>query len=397
MTDNYKTLFSLKTLKYITNIFTESFFILYFMSLSNNNIISIGLYYLIMYTVVMITIYMLKNLCYSNKRIWLLRTGILLRFLFFILILTLKNNVINYIYVLAFIYGLGEGFYYAIYNNLEAISIDNKDRPKFIGTFTAVYNIVGIIIPLLLGYLININGFANTSFLIIIMVILQLIFSHVFKDKKMNSNKKADIPSYINHCKKDILLQQMFKDNLLVGVIYGSGGFSLIVNLYIIKIFNNNLSLGIFTSIFAIVSSLIGILFAKVIKEKSYSKCIVISTIIMIASLYIIMLKFNYITIIIFKFAYSLSRTIVELIIETTDMNISNKKDVKNKYKVEYFINYEFGLYIGRLISYTIFIIYGFTTTKLATNLILSIFVIFMLILSIESRKTLKLFYKEHS
>lgn len=394
--DNYKSLFSLKVLKYITNIFIDSFFILYFMTLSNNNIVTIGLYYLVAYTTIILTIFILKNICYTSKRIHLLRIEIIIRLVFFLLILTLKNNLINHIYLVAIIFGLGEGFYYSICNNYEATMIDNKDRPKFLGAFTAVYNILGILIPLLFGFLINDNGYANTSIIIVILVILQIIFSHTFKDIKIKEKKKTDLPSYIDKYKKDKLLQQMFKNNTLDGIIFGSGGFSLIVNLYIIKIFNNNLSLGIFTSIFAIISSLIGILFAKVIKEKHYSKCIILSTVLMIMTLYIIMIKCNFITIIIFKFAYALAKTIIELIVEITDMNISNKSDIKTKYKIEYFLNYEFGLYLGRLISYTIFIIYGFTNTKLATNLTLSIFVIFIVLLCIETSKTIKIFYTKN-
>lgn len=57
---NYKELFSLGTLKHIGSIFTESFLVLYFLSLSNNNILPLGIYYLIVYATIYFTIYFFK-------------------------------------------------------------------------------------------------------------------------------------------------------------------------------------------------------------------------------------------------------------------------------------------------------------------------------------------------
>ena len=388
---NYLSLFSLRLLKHTILIFTDSFPLLYFLQLSNNNIIPLGIYYLISYITVYLTIFLLRNFCYSKKRIFLLRIGIFLNLLYFLTIIILNKEIINYMYLLGVIYGLEEGFYYSVFNNFESNAIANTDRHKFIGVYSSISQIISIIIPLIFGAVINSNGFSESAIIIIFLVIFQIISSFIFEDHIRRTEKRVNLKEYIQLVKNNKLLKQVFKNNILNGMIY-DGAFKVIINIYIIRVFSDNLSLGIFTSIFAIISSLIGILFAKVIKEKQYPIMIKLATLFTIISLYVLMIKCNFITIIIFNLISSFTKTITTLIIEVANSNISNTKEIKAKYKVQYFLQIETSLVIGRVSSYLIFIVLGLTTSKLFNNLILSIFVIVILFLGDALLSTYKIY-----
>ena len=104
------------------------------------------------------------------------------------------------------------------------------------------------------------------------------------------------------------------------------------------------------------------------------------------------MIKCNFITIIIFNLISSFTKTITTLIIEVANSNISNTKEIKAKYKVQYFLQIETSLVIGRVSSYLIFIVLGLTTSKLFNNLILSIFVIVILFLGDALLSTYKIY-----
>ena len=62
MISNYKTITLLRVLKSVIDLFIDTFFIMYFLNLSNNNIIPLAVFYLIVYATVYITIFSVKNL-----------------------------------------------------------------------------------------------------------------------------------------------------------------------------------------------------------------------------------------------------------------------------------------------------------------------------------------------
>ena len=136
--NNKKALFILRIIKSIVEIFVNSFFVMYFLSISNQNIMKLGIYYIIVYLIVYLFIRILGNYSKGKKRINLLRVGIILNLVYFLLILFLKEDIIKYAYIMAIIYGLEEGFYYSVYNNFESLSIKNSDRASFAGFYTII-------------------------------------------------------------------------------------------------------------------------------------------------------------------------------------------------------------------------------------------------------------------
>lgn len=71
----------------------------------------------------------------------------------------------------------------------------------------------------------------------------------------------------------------------------------------------------------------------------------------------------------------------MDLINEKNTANYSNIKELKQEYKVEYYFSLETALFIGRVISNTLFIFMAFTNT----NIIMAIFVIFAIMMSVSS------------
>lgn len=259
---NYRILSALRLLKSTIDIFINSFFVMYFLKLSNNNIPKLGVYYIIVNTVIFLSIFFVRNICKTNKRMYLLRIGIILNLLYFILIILLKDKIVDYIYLMGIIYGLEEGFYYSIYNNFESSGIKNSERTKFNGIYTSLKSIISIIIPLLFGSIINEAGFRECAVMVVILVIAQIACSIIFKDEKIKDISKSDIKGFIKIINKNQLLKKLYKLVLFNGILF-TGAFSSIVIIYIIEVLNTNLDLGIFTSFFAIITSIIGYLFAK--------------------------------------------------------------------------------------------------------------------------------------
>ncbi len=377
MSKNYQSLFSLRLLKSIIGIFTSNFLVLYFLELNNQNILPLGIYYIVVYLTIFLTIFFVRNICKTKRRIYLLRIGILLNFVYFLLLAILKEKIISYVWLIGLVYGLEEGFYYSIYNNFESTGISNEERAKFIGSYTAWNAILGMLIPIFFGSLISAEGFGRAVIVVLILVMFQIACSLIFKDSHIPRADKTDLRGYRKLVERKTCVQKSYLLSIFEGFIY-NGAFNSIVTVYIIKVFSNSFELGIFTALFSLVTCICGILFAKKVKEQDYQKLLKFSTFFMITGIIFIMIACNTFTIILFNFFLVFSKSLMTLINEKNKFDITNLSEIKNRYKEEYFLGVEGSLMIGRIMSYGIFILLSFATTVEETNLIL---VIFMLVI----------------
>lgn len=379
--DNYKILFGLRILKSILNNFVEVFLVLYFLTVSNSNIMPLGIYKLVAMITVWLVIFLVRNHCKSEGRIIFLRIGIILYFIYFLAIIILKEKVVDYIYLIGFLYGLEEGFYYSVYNMVESDGVENKDRAKYIGSYTVVKNIISIIFPLIFGSMIKTSGFITATVFAAFIVILEIILSNIFHDNNIPKNNKTNFKEFKKITKNHKEFKRIIECKICGGLTYSEGALSYVITIYIIKIFSESVSLGIFTSIFSAISAIIGFLFVKTIKPKHYNKLMIYTSTITIILLCVMLMNCNFITIILYNLFQTISRGLTDLIDEKNISNYSNIKELKQEYKVEYFLSNETALFIGRVISNVLFIFMAFTNT----NIIMVIFVFFAIMKAISS------------
>ena len=379
--DNYKILFSLRILKSILNNFVDVFLVLYFLTVSNSNILPLGIYKLVSVVAIWLVIFLVRNHCKSKGRIKFMRIGIVLYFIYFLSIILLKEKVVDYIYFIGLLYGLEEGFYYSVYNMIESDGVENKDRAKYIGTYTLTKNIISIIFPLIFAGIIQKSGFINATIFALFIVILEIILSNIFKDNNIPKSDKTNFKEFRQITKNHEEFRRIIETKICAGLTYSEGALSYVITIYIIKVFSESVSLGIFTSIFSIISALIGLLFVKVIKPKYYNSLMISTSTITIILLCIMLLNCNFITIVLYNLFQTISKGLTDLINEKNVSNFSNIKSIKKEFKVEYFLSIETSLFIGRVVSNVLFIFMAFTNS----NYIMTIFVVFAIMRSASS------------
>ncbi len=381
--NNYKILFNLRVLKSILTNFLDTFLVLYFLDVSESNILPLGIYKIVGVTAVFVTFFLARNYAKSKNRINLIRIGIVISFIYFSAIIFLKEKVIDYIYIIGLLYGTGEGFYYSVYNNVESDGISNEERPKFTGIYTAVKSILSIIFPLIFGTLIYATGFIKTLSIILVIAIIKIILSFFIKDRKLPKHSKTELKQFWSIAKDNKVIKLAYKNKVLTGLTYSEGAFSYIVTIYIIKVFSNSVSLGIFTSIFSLISCVLGIMFAKCIKRRHYNSIIKVSMTFTVITLCAMIYNCNFVTIVLFNLCQTFSKGLTDLITNNNASDISNLDVIKNKYKVEYWLGVEAGLFVGRIISNTLFILMAYT----GADVMIYIFVIFLIMLASNSIK----------
>ena len=388
---NYKVLFILRVLKNIIANFVDVFLVLYFLDVSDKNILPLGIYKLVAIIAIYSVILLVRNFAKSKHRVNLMRIGIVLDFVYFLIIILLKDKVVDYIYLVGLLYGLEEGFYYSVYNILESDGVKNEERAKFTGTYTATESILSIIFPLIFGSLIYATGFLKSLIAVFIIVIIRIILSFIYKDTNIPKANKTNMKKYLELTKKDRRFKQMYIVDFFNGIVYSEAAFSYIFTIYIIKVFSNSFSLGVFTSIFSIITFFTGILFAKFIKSKYYTRAIKVSMIFTLLSLLLMIFNCNAVTIVLFNLFQTISKKLKILINGNNLANLSNDTRIQKEYKTEYWLANETSLVIGRIISSSVFILTAYANP----TIMIIIFAIFLLLFALNSIKLQKVIEEE--
>lgn len=391
--NNYKVLFSLRTLKVVLNNFSDTFLTLYFLQLSESNIVPLGIYKLVEVGVTFLIIFLARNIAKSKHRVSLLRVGIVFDFLYFLSIIVLKEKIVSYIYIVGILRGLEEGFYFSVYNMLESSGITNEQRAKFIGTYSSLSSILSIILPTILGYFIYSNGFVSSISIVLVIIVVSIIVSCFYKDTTLPDSSKTNMKEFYQIAKKDNRIKGIYKLYFFNGLVYSQGPFKNIIMIYIIKVFSDSFSLGIFTSIFNIIASLLGICFAKYLKEKNYSSIITITSIFTIISLCLMIYHCDMFTIVLFNLFQTISKNLTEWINSRAQSNISNIVTIQKNYKVEYWLGNEISLVIARVTGQALFISMGLNISYLWLFMIM--FISFYLLYTYHSIKLAKILKEE--
>lgn len=203
----------------------------------------------------------------------------------------------------------------------------------------------------------------------------------MFKDKNIPKENTTNFKEFEKLTKDYKAFKKVLKSKFYAGLTYSGGALSYVITIYIIKIFSESVSLGIFTSIFSIISVLIGFLFVEIIKPKYYKSLMISTSTITIVLLCIMLLNCNFITIILYNLFQTISKGLTDLVDGRNVFNFSNIKSIRKEYKVEYFLSIETALVIGRVISNSLFIFMAFTNT----SIIMVIFVIFAIMKAVSS------------
>lgn len=354
-----KTLFCLRLLKNIIDSFIDTFFVLYFLSVSSDNIVPLGVYYILQIVTVYLVFYFCRNFMRTKRRMNLMRIAMVLDVLYFVAIMVLQTRIAEFPYLLGFLRGLEEGFYYSVYNVIESDGVKNTARGKFIGLYKMTAAVFAITLPLVFGNMISETGFIQSLLVVLIIVGVRILLSFTYRDHNLPHSAKTNMKQYHAVVKKDQRFQQIRLLRFMQGLVVSCSAFASIVAIYTVKFFPDSASLGAFTAVFAAVSGLIGITFAKF--RKFYSnKAIMVCAILATASMIWMIFDCSVLSVVIFKFWRIVLKDGTLIITDTSTANLSNDVKIRREYKTEFFVESEKYFMLGRVASYLLFIAMAF-------------------------------------
>lgn len=316
----------------IVSKFTSLFLAIYFLKITDGNVISVVLYYAFKYSLNWIFSFLSLKLINENNVLNIYRLGLLSNGLCLFILLVLGKNVADYIYLYAIIDCSTSVLYWSAYKMILNNFKDDSQFKKIFAYNSIVTSIISIVSTIGMGYIIVNASYAVVISIIIILIIIALFATTSFDNYEFNINRIKI--SNLKYAFRDKQAKEIYKIVFLEGMGF-RGGLDTTVTLIIFLTLGSESSLGNLNAIFALLGLITSFLVKKYLKEENNRKAFIISTIsILLVTLPIIFTN-SFEMFIVYNIVFNIAYKITQILVDTAVFNIHSNETIK-KYYLEY-------------------------------------------------------------
>lgn len=305
-----KAMLAAHTLNNTITIFVNTFLISFIYSISNNYVMNIAMFYAFNYLSMTIFYFLISNLIDKTNRVCFYRMAIVIRAVFIICVVFWGANLAKYVMLAGALHGFAESCYWCSYNLMKNELVSKHAVAKYSALQHIVCEITNIVVPIVLGGIISSSQFALCAKIVLIIAVLELILSAFIKSKRPE-NSGFDIKGFFKDIKSKGKDGSLIWLTILVGGFYGfTSVFTSLKTIVIMYSFGSDFSLGIITSIIAIVTLLLIIFVRKCTRVGNRKVYFLISSLLPIPATIMLVFKICKINIIIYSFVMAISMII---------------------------------------------------------------------------------------
>lgn len=377
-------------IKKIMTIFLGPFLTAYFISTSTNSILNIAIYYIFTYATMALSTLVVAALAEKRNRIKIFRIGIILNFIYILIIILLKEKIINYLPIISILYGISASCYYFPYNLFIINKVKNTERTNYMVKLFITISVVGILFPIIFGSIITITNYILTAVIVLFISLIQIILSFFITDNHNGDLEEYNLKKAWLELKKNKQVINCLAGEFFIGMNICNGALETVMVILILNSFKTNINLGIITSIATLLSILVVKIYGLIYNKRDDKKVIIISSIIPVISLIIFLILKTNTTVIIYKFSYVIFAEILSLVRKIKIFNLSNSKIVNKSNQCEFNAIREVTLNVGRVTGYTLLLLAGLTQSMVVLNIVTIILTLSLLVMSINLTKVKK-------
>ena len=377
-------------IKKIMTIFLGPFLTAYFISTSTNSILNIAIYYIFTYATMALSTLVVAALAEKKNRIKIFRIGIILNFIYILIIILLKEKIINYLPIISILYGISASCYYFPYNLFIINKVKNTERTNYMVKLFITISVVGILFPIIFGSIITITNYIFTAVIVLFISLIQIILSFFITDNHNGDLEEYNLKKAWLELKKNKQVINCLAGEFFIGMNICNGALETVMVILILNSFKTNINLGIITSIATLLSILVVKIYGLIYNKRDDKKVIIISSIIPVISLIIFLILKTNTTVIIYKFSYVIFAEILSLVRKIKIFNLSNSKIVNKSNQCEFNAIREVTLNVGRVTGYTLLLLAGLTQSAVVLNIVTIILTLSLLVMSINLTKVKK-------
>ena len=348
----------------IVSKFTSLFLAIYFLKITDGNIVSVVLYYTFKYSLNWIFSFLSLKLINKDNVLRIYRLGLFSNGICLFILLLLGKNVADYIFLYATIDCGTNILYWSAYKMILNNFKNDLQFKKIFSYNSIVSSLISIISTVGMGYIIVNTSYAIVIAIIIILVILAVLSTLFFDKYEFNINKMK--VSNLKYILKDKQSKEINKIVFLEGMGF-RGGLETTITLIIFLVLNSESSLGNLSAIFAFFGLVTSFLVKKYLKEENNRKAFIISTILILVVTLPIIFTSSFEVFVVYNIVFNIAYKITQILVDTLVFNIHSNETIK-KYYLEYIFISETIHGLGKTISELILLIavsYSFSLNNL--------------------------------
>ena len=381
-TKNSIALLSCIALNSITSIFIYTYLLAFILDVSNNSIINVAIFYLVLHVSMITLSWLIAPLFKKFNKALALKIGIVFKFVFVLVVVFLKDSIVNYVSIIAICNAFSEVLFWGGANPLQPMVTKNSSLTVFMSISKILGTVISIVIPIFMGYLIDKIGIHIISITMIFIVAGQMILSFLINEKDMEVNTKLNYKQFTKQLKKIIPKSKSIYTNLFL---YGiCSNVSMLILYYTVITFGSNISLGVFSTIASIMTIIVLTIYSA--KKKMFNNWVtsVISSVLIVVSMLLIMCKLNQVSLTVFYIFWHISIVVPEVVTSSQRFSIV-KNEVLSKFNIENMTISETYLDSGRVVGEILLVLMGILNNHVFNIFVLSFITIVIVIYLIHT------------
>ncbi|WP_010097006.1 MFS transporter [Ornithinibacillus scapharcae] len=338
---------------YLSNTFVN----IYLWKQADGNYYTIATYNLAIFILQAITFIVAGKIAKKVDRVIVLRLGVTFLSLFFLTVLMIGDKSAYFNILLGSLLGIGYGFYWLAFNVLTFEITEPETRDFFNGFLGVLQSFGGMIGPFFAGLIIS-KMDANIGYTTIFTVSFILFISAVvcsFFLKRRPAEGVYLFKRVVEERKNNKNWHRILNAHLFQGL--REGIFLFVITIWVYIVTQSELSLGMFNLYFSGFSFVFYFLATKFIKPSKRKKAILIGSLLLYLSLFIILAHASYLTLVVYGILIGIAYPIINVPYISMTFDVIGKAWKAGELRIEYIVVRELYSNIGRVISILFFII----------------------------------------
>lgn len=345
---------------YSLGIFLSNTFVNVYLWKQAGDYITIAVYNLAIFIFQPITFIFAGKIAKRIDRVIVLRLGVSFLSIFFLSVLIIGEKASTYNFVLGSVLGVGYGFYWLAFNVLTFEITEPETRDFFNGFLGVLQSFGGMVGPVTAGLIIakmteNV-GYTTIFTISFILFICAVIISFFIKRRQAKGN------FYFKEVLKERKHNKNWKRILHAHLFQGlrEGVFTFVITIWVYLITKSELSLGMFNLYFSGLSFVFYFIATKLINPSRRKNAILLGSLLLYISLFIILFKTTYITLIIYAILIGIAYPIINVPYVSLTYDVIGKARKAKEMRIEYIVVRELFTNIGRVLSISLFLLIMF-------------------------------------
>lgn len=342
---------------YSLGIFLSNTFVNIYLWKQSGDYITIAMYNLAIYLLQPVTFIIAGKLAKKVDRVIVLRLGVIFLSLFFLSVLIIGEKASYYNFMLGSLLGIGYGFYWLAFNVLTFEITEPDTRDFFNGFLGVLQSFGGMVGPLMAGTIIakmeaNI-GYTTIFTISFILFISAVAFSFFLK------RRQAEGSFYFRRILQERTNNKNWGRILHAHVFQGlrEGIFLFVISIWVFLITKSEFALGMFNLFLSGLSLVFYFITTKFIKPALRKKAVLVGSLILFFSIFLILFNINYTQLIIYAIVIGIAYPIINVPYVSLTYDVIGKAWKAKDMRVEYIVVRELFVNLGRVISIVVFLV----------------------------------------